>query len=160
MRNFIFCIIIFLSSITCNGQSKILSLQQVDIQQKYFEDILTNIIKSESDCFNRNQFYFLNFFLSGLTNNIYYISINEITINSQILDSMTYYTTFNNKVFFIPQKFPNNLFRVQPTKKKFTIKEKNEIPCPGGDFNFFIYATIINGTSETFFQPVFKTCSE
>ena len=49
MRNFIFCIIIFLSSITCNGQSKILSLQQVDIQQKSFEDILTNIIKSESD---------------------------------------------------------------------------------------------------------------
>ena len=130
MKNFIFCIIIFLSSITCNGQSKILSLQQVDIQQKSFEDILANIIKSESDCFNRNQFYFLNFFLSSLTNNIYYISI------------------------------PNNLFRVQPTKKKFTIKEKNEIPCPGGDFNFFIYATIINGTSETFFQPIFKTCSE
>lgn len=124
MKNFIFCIIIFLSSITCNGQSKILSLQQVDIQQKSFEDILANIIKSESDCFNRNQFYFLNFFLSSLTNNIYYISINEITINSQILDSMTYYTTFNNKVFLFHRNFPTIYLESNPQRKNLLLKKK------------------------------------
>lgn len=141
-------------SVNCMGQNKILTLQQVDFKNKMLEKILVSIVKTETECFNRTDFYVLDFFQSSVSSNQYYLSINEFVFNPNTQNSITYYVIINNVVFFVPNKTPTGLFNVLSEKKTFNIKTET-IPHLGGDYNFLIYGTL-NG----YYKVIYKTCAE
>ncbi len=141
-------------SVNCMGQNKISTLKQVDFNDKILEKILVSIVKTDTECFNRTDFYVLDFFQSSVSSNQYYLSINEFVFNSNTQNSITYYVIINNVVFFVPNKTPNGLFNVLSEKKTFNIKTET-IPHPGGDYNFLIYGTL-NG----YYKVIYKTCAE
>lgn len=152
MKKGIMCVMIFLLSVSCIGQINMLTLQRVDIQDKVLENILIDIVKTESECFNRHEFYVFDFYQSDLSKDKYYLSIKEFNVDSLNPKSIAYYLAINDKVFFVPTITPKGLFNIQPEKKKFVVEKEIYV---GGDYNFVIYGTL-NG----FYRVLSRTCAE
>jgi hypothetical protein len=108
---------------------------------------------TKSDCFNKNDFYVIDFFKSGLSIDKYYLSIDRFMFDDNILDLIVYYLVFNDIVFFVPQTISDRLFDVLPVQKSFNCKK--EEPYPSRDYNFLIYGTL-NG----YYKVIYNTCAE
>jgi len=133
------------------GQNRTINLQQIEFKDKTLEKIFTNVTKS--DCFNKNDFYVVDFFKSSISNDKYYLSIDRLMFNNNTLDSIAYYLVVNDIVFFVPKTIPDKLFNVLSVQKDFTCKK--EEPYPSGDYNFLIYGTL-NG----YYKVIYNTCAE
>jgi DNA polymerase III sliding clamp (beta) subunit (PCNA family) len=154
MKKIILYVIMIIST-NCMGQKKItFNLQQIE-----FKDMLTktlfDISKSEPDCFNKNEFYILDFFQSSLSSSEYYLSIDKFFADNKTPNSIAYYVVINNITFFISNKVAVDIFNVLPTKKQFVFKIE-EIPYSvGGDYNFLIWRTLSG-----YYAVFLKSCGE
>lgn len=151
MKRIIRCLlVIILITNNCNSQNLSVELQQIVFKDKMLEKIFTNM--TVSDCFEKTNFYMVDFFISSTSNKKYYLSIDQL-ITNDACDSITYYFVVNNTVFFIPKKIPSNLFQILSVKKKFSYKIEES--HPGGDYNFLIYGTL-NG----YYKVIYNSCDE
>jgi hypothetical protein len=136
------------------GQNMILNLQQIEFKDKMLTKTLSDIVKSESDCFSKADFYILDFFQSSLYSSKYYLSINKFAVNDKTPKSIAYYVVINNIVFFVSNKISVEIFNILPLERKF-IFEKEEIPIIGGDYHF-----LIQRTTSGHYWVLLKTCGE
>lgn len=151
MKKIIGCLLVIIITSNCKAQNFSTELQQIEFKDKMLEKIFTNVTKSY--CFNQNDFYVVDFFKSGISNEKYYLSIDKLMFNNKIFDSIAYYLVVNDTVFFIPKIIPDKLFEVLSVKKRFSYKM--EYPHPGGDYNFLIYGTL-NG----YYKVIYNSCAE
>ena len=156
MKKIILFIIIILST-NCMGQDKTLTfnLQQIDFKDKMLTKTLFDISKSESDCFKKNGVYILNFFQSSLSNDEYYLSIDEFITESNVPNTISYYVIINNMTFFISNKVTLDTFRILPIKKEFVFKQDEIFYSVGGDFHFLIWRTLSG-----YYHVLLRSCSE
>jgi len=157
MKKIVLFIIIILST-NCMGQNKTLTLnlQQIEFKDKILTKTLFDISKSEPDCFKKNDFYVLDFFQSSLSNEEYYLSIDEFVADNKITKSIAYYVIIDDIVYFVSNKVTFDIFKVLPSKKQFVFKIK-EFPYAmiGGDYNFLIWKTLSGH-----YHVLLRTCSE
>ena len=156
MKKIILFIIIILST-NCMGQDKTLTfnLQQIEFKDKMLTKTLFDISKSESDCFKKNGVYILNFFQSSLSNDEYYLSIDEFITESNVPNTISYYVIINNMTFFISNKVTLDTFRILPIKKEFVFKQDEILYSVGGDFHFLIWRTLSG-----YYHVLLRSCSE
>lgn len=154
MRKLILYTITILST-SCMGQNKTLTLklQQIEFKDQMLTKTLFDISKSKPDCFKRNGFYALDFFQSSLSSSEYYLSIREFIIDAKTPNTVAYYAVINNTIFFVSDTVSPVLFSILPSKRNFVIKE--EVPHPGGDYNFLIHRTLSG-----YYHILLKSCEE
>jgi hypothetical protein len=138
------------------GQDKTLTLnlQQIEFKDKMLTKTLLDISKSESNCFNKNDFYVLDFFQSSLSCNEYYLSIEKFNVNSKTANLLTYYVVISNISYFVSNKVSVDIFNILPSKREFIFK-KEEIPVIYGDYNFLIWR-MLSG----YYAVLLKSCGE
>lgn len=155
MKRIVFFIVIIVISVTCVGQKKslTLNLQQIEFKDKMLTKTLEDIVKTESDCFKRYEFYVLDFFQSSLYSSEYYLSINAFMIDDNTPKSIIYYVIINNTVFFVSNKVAIEIFNVLPLKRNFVLKENDW--HIGGDYNF-----LIRRTRSGHYWVLLNTCAE
>lgn len=156
MKKIILYITIVLST-NCMGQSKVLTLnlQQIEFKDTMLTKTLFELSKSNPDCFKKNGFYVLDFFQSSLSNDEYYLSIDEFITESNIPNTISYCLFINNMTFFVSNKVTFDIFRVLSIKREFVFKQ-NEIPYSvGGDYHFLIWKTLSG-----YYHVLLRTCSE
>ncbi|GHV45012.1 hypothetical protein FACS1894180_7070 [Bacteroidia bacterium] len=158
MKKIVLYIVVFTISVNCMGQNKTitLNLQQIEFKDKMLTKTLFDISKSEPDCFNKNDFYVLDFFQSSLSSSEYYLSIDRFIADDKTPKSIAYYVVINNITFFVSNKVDVGIYNALPTKKQYVFKIK-EYPYAviGGDYNFLIWRTLSG-----YYAVLLKSCGE
>lgn len=156
MKKMILYLIITVISVNCMGQTKpiILNLQQVEFKDKLLTKTLSDLSKKERDCFNKNDFYILDFFHSSLSNEEYYLSIDRFVADNKTIKSIAYYVIIDDIVYFISNKVSVDVIKVLPSKKEYSFKTE-KISIIGGDYHFLIWRTLSG-----YYHILLSTCSE
>jgi len=130
-------LIITFISVNCMAQNKTLTfnLQQIEFKDTLLTKTVFDISKSNTECFEKDGFYTLDFFHSSLFNDEYYLSIYKFTTESNIPHTFSYYVVKNNMTFFISNKVNHDIFRILPIKKEFVFKQSDFPYHVGGDYH-------------------------
>lgn len=104
------------------AQNKTLTfnLQQIEFKDTLLTKTVFDISKSNTECFEKDGFYTLDFFHSSLFNDEYYLSIYKFTTESNIPHTFSYYVVKNNGI--IPFSLVNEFYVFLPTKNIVWIK--------------------------------------
>ena len=154
-RLFIYLIITVLSA-NCVGQDKTitLDLQQIEFKDKALINTLSDLSKQKPDCFNENDYYILDFFYSSLSNEEYYLSINQFVADNNTPITIAYYVIVDGIVYFISNKVSTDVIKVLPSKKRYSFKNGYGINV-GGDYYFLIWRTRMG-----YYHVLLSTCCE
>lgn len=157
MKRLLLYFIIVVASANCPGQNRstTLTLQQVEFKDDVLTETLSDLSKTEQRCFSKNNFYVLDFFQSSLSNDEYYLTIDEFRNESNIQDILSYYVVINDITFFISNKVTFDLFEVLPTSKEFVFKQDQIPAVGGGDYHFLIWKTL-----NRYYHVLLRTCGE
>lgn len=156
MRTTVLYIIFAVLSANCVGKndSTTLNLQQIEFKDKTLTNTILDLSKQVHDCFNKNDFYVLDFFQSSLSSGEYYLSIDRFDANNNFLKSISYYVIINDIVFFVSSRVATDIINVLPSQKEFDINNDNSAII-GGDYHFLIWRTISG-----YYYILLSTCSE
>lgn len=113
------------------------SLQQVDFTDQQVKKYIGLYSRLDTGYFDKDKFYVLDFFISEFsTETGFYVYIKEF--DSNLKNSIAYYTIINNRIFFVPTKMlPNKIFKILPTKKEFHIGNK-QLECSGENYKHLL----------------------
>ena len=157
MKRILLYLIIVVTSANCIGQNRstTLTLQQVEFKDIVLTQTLSDLSKTEQRCFSKNDFYVLDFFQSSLSNDEYYLTIDEFRTESNIQGVLSYYVVTNDITFFISNEVTLDILEVLPTSKEFVFKQDQIPAVGGGDYQFLIWKTP-NG----YYHVLLRTCGE
>lgn len=139
----LFALITFISACYIESIRPVsLNLRQIEFVDSALTKTLSDLTKTERDYFDdRDDYYVLNFFQSGLSNDEYFISIDRIfDDNIQAPKNTAYFINIDGFVFFIPETVPDNVLKVLPSNIEFRI-DRGPWYSVGVVYHFMIWRT-------------------
>lgn len=149
-------LIIMVISANCVGQDKsiTLDLQQIEFKDNALTTTLSELSKQNQDCFNKSDYYILDFFHSSFSNEEYYLSIKPFVADNNISKSIAYYIIVDGIEYFISNRVSTDVIKVLPSKKRYSFKNGDGLYV-GGDYYFLIWRTLSG-----YYHILLRTCAE